>query len=74
MHCLAYIYFVLKDVFSHRFKTSEKPPSTAKMENVLRIKCTKNDTPIDLQLIHNYTWCTGLYVLPYFYIKKMQKG
>ena len=26
VHCLVYIYFVLKDVFSHRFETSEKSP------------------------------------------------
>ena len=45
------LYFVLKDVFSHRFETSEKFPSTAKMTDFLRIKCTKNDSPINLLLI-----------------------
>ena len=30
VHCLAYIYFILKDVFFYRFEASEKSPLYSK--------------------------------------------
>ena len=64
VRCVAYIYFVLKDVFFIVLKLQKSPTATAKMEDVLRIKYTKNDRLINLLLI---LWCTRLYLLPYYY-------
>ena len=62
----------VKGLFSHRFETSEKFPSTAKMADVLRIKCTKYGSPINLLLI---LWWMRLYLLlPYFLIIKNVEG
>ena len=51
VHGLAYKYFVLKEVFLIVLKLQKSPPSTGKMANVLKIECTKNDSPINLLLL-----------------------